>query len=59
MAQPTGGACPASHQVKGATTGGVKTYYEPDRPEWAGITPEVCFVAGGYARDAGYKSAKK
>jgi len=56
---PVGGACPSTHQVKGATTGGEKLYYEPDRPEYPNITPETCFVAGGYARDAGYKNSKK
>lgn len=57
--KPSGNTCPAGHEIKGATTGGVKTYYEPDRPEYAGITPEVCFTAGGDARNAGYQSAKR
>jgi hypothetical protein len=59
MVAPTGGNCPGSHQVKGATTGTEKWYYEPDRPEYPNITPEACFVAGSYARDAGYKNSKQ
>jgi hypothetical protein len=57
--KPNGTTCPAGHDIKGATTNGVKTYYEPDRPEYASITPEICFTAGGDARNAGYKSAKQ
>jgi hypothetical protein len=57
--KPVGDACPAGSEIKGATTGDVKTYYEPDRPEYASIKPEVCFTAGGDARNAGYTSAKR
>jgi hypothetical protein len=57
--KPTGDTCPAGHDIKGATTNNVKTYYEPERPEYASIKPEVCFTAGGDARNAGYKSAKQ
>jgi len=58
MGTPSGGSCPADKQVKGATQNGVKYYWEPDRADYAGITPEACFVAGSYARDAGYKNSK-
>jgi hypothetical protein len=57
--KPTGDTCPAGHEIKGATTNDVKTYYEPDRPEYPSIKPEICFTAGGDARNAGYKSAKQ
>ncbi len=56
---PSGGQCPPSHQIKGVTTAGQKLFYEPDRPEYAKVTPEICFTAGGDARDAGYVSAKR
>jgi hypothetical protein len=59
MAQPSGGQCPADHAVKGTTVSGVKTYYEPDRPQYPTVTPEVCFTAGSYARNAGYVNSKK
>jgi hypothetical protein len=55
---PVGGACPADKLIKGATQNGTKYYWEPDRPDYAGITPEACFTAGSYARDAGYKNSK-
>lgn len=58
MGTPSGGSCPADKQVKGATQNGVKYYWEPDRADYAGITPEACFTAGSYARDAGYKNSK-
>lgn len=56
---PVGGACPADKQIKGATQNGVKYYWEPDRPDYASITPEACFTAGQYARSAGYKNSKQ
>lgn len=59
MVAPSGGTCPASHQIKGQTSGSDKWYYEPDRPEYPNITPDACFVAGSYARDAGYKNSKQ
>jgi hypothetical protein len=59
-ADPVGGECPATHLIKGATTStGQKLFYEPDRPEYRSVTPEVCFSAGGDARDAGYVSSKR
>jgi hypothetical protein len=58
QASPVGGSCPADKLVKGATQNGVKYYWEPDRADYAGITPEMCFTAGSYARDAGYKNSK-
>ena len=58
--RPSGGQCPASHQIKGGPeTNGVKYYYDPERPDYASITPEECFRAGKDARDAGYKDAKQ
>jgi hypothetical protein len=57
---PVGGQCPDSHQIKGATTSkGEKFYYEPGRTDYANVTPEICFTAGGDARDAGYVSSKR
>ena len=57
---PVRGACPPSHMIKGATTSkGQRLFYEPDRPEYSKATPEVCFTAGGDARDAGYISSKR
>jgi hypothetical protein len=57
---PVGGQCPATHRIKGATSSkGEKLFYEPDRPEYAKVTPDICFTAGGDARDAGYVSAKR
>jgi hypothetical protein len=58
--EPVDGACPPSHKIKGATASkGQKLFYEPDRPEYAKVTPEACFTAGGDARDAGYVSSKR
>lgn len=55
--EPVAGACPDSHQIKGATSPtGERLYYEPDRPSYPNITPEVCFTAGGDARANGYQS---
>jgi hypothetical protein len=46
--------------IKGATiSSGQKIFYEPDRREYSKVTPEVCFIAGGDARDAGYVSSKQ
>ena len=57
---PVGGQCPPSHRIKGATSStGQKLSYEPERPEYAKVTPDVCFTAGGDARDAGYVSSKR
>jgi hypothetical protein len=56
---PVGGQCPSTHRIKGVTSGGQKLFYEPERPEYAKATPEVCFTAGGDARDAGYVSGKR
>lgn len=57
---PVGGQCPSTHQIKGSTSSkGEKLFYEPDRPEYAKVTPDLCFTAGGDARDAGYVSAKR
>ena len=59
-ADPDGGECPGSHQLKGATTAtGERLYYEPDRPSYATVTPEVCFTAGGDARAAGYQANRR
>jgi hypothetical protein len=41
------------------SSGGQKLFYEPDRPDYAKVTPDMCFTAGGDARDAGYVSAKR
>jgi hypothetical protein len=57
---PTSGECPPSHLLKGTTdAAGQRIYYEPDRPEYPTITPEVCFTAGGDARAAGYQSSRR
>jgi hypothetical protein len=57
---PVDGACPPSHQIKGATSpAGERLYYEPDRPSYPTVTPEVCFTAGGDARGAGYRSYRQ
>jgi hypothetical protein len=57
---PVGGQCPSSHRIKGATSStGQKLFYEPERPEYAKVTPDACFTAGGDARDAGYVSSKR
>ena len=57
---PVGGQCPPSHAIKGATSAkGEKLFYEPGRPEYARLSPETCFTAGGDARDAGYTSSKR
>jgi hypothetical protein len=49
--QPTGGECPPSHLLKGATSPeGQRLYYEPDSDDYASVTPEICFTAGGDAR---------
>lgn len=57
--KPTGGTCPSTHQIKGATLDGVKVYYDIDRPDYPNVTPEECFTAGGDARAAGYIEIKK
>ena len=55
--EPVAGQCPETHQIKGATSDtGVKWYYEPDRPSYPTVTPEVCFTAGGDARANGYQA---
>ena len=57
---PVAGACPDSHQIKGATSAsGERLYYEPDRSSYATITPEVCFTAGGDARANGYRESRQ
>jgi hypothetical protein len=57
---PTSGECPPSHLLKGTTdAAGQRIYYEPDRPEYPTVTPEVCFTAGGDARAAGYQSSRR
>jgi len=48
--------CPASHQIKG---GFDKFYWDTDRPDYASIEPEACFVSGADARAAGYTEVKK
>ena len=59
-AAPDAGICPESHQIKGQTVAsGEKIYYEPNRPEYPTITPEVCFTAGGDARANGYRSSRQ
>ena len=59
-AQPAAGECPQSHLIKGATLPtGERLYYEPDRPTYATVTPEVCFTAGGDARANGYQEARR
>jgi len=55
MVKPNGKECPASHTVKG---GFDKYYWEPDRPDYLNVEPEVCFISGGDARAAGYKNTK-
>jgi hypothetical protein len=57
-AEPTKGGkeCPATHQVKG---GFDKKYYDVDRPNYATVEAEACFVSGSYAREFGYTDAKK
>ena len=57
---PVDGECPPSHQLKGSTSAnGERLYYEPDRPSYSAVTPEVCFTAGGDARAAGYQSSRR
>ena len=56
---PTGGECPPSHMIKGATTNGVKSFYEPDWLSYAQVKPEACFTAGPDARGAGYVQGNK
>jgi hypothetical protein len=56
-AVPTGKTtCPDSHQVKG---GADKYYWDTDRPDYATVEPEACFVSGAYAREFGYTEIKK
>jgi hypothetical protein len=56
-AEPTGRTtCPASHQIKG---GFDKYYWDTDRPDYATVEPEACFVSGAYAREFGYTEVKK
>lgn len=56
-AEPTGKTtCPDSHQIKG---GFDKYYWDTDRPDYATIEPEACFVSGAYAREFGYTEVKK
>ena len=58
--EPVAGECPASHQLKGATSPtGEKLYYEPERPTYASVTPEICFTAGGDARANGYQESRR
>jgi len=56
-AAPTGKTtCPATHQIKG---GFDKYYWDTDRPDYASVEPEACFVSGAYAREFGYTEVKK
>ena len=56
-AEPTGKTtCPDSHQIKG---GFDKYYWDTDRPDYATVEPEACFVSGAYAREFGYTEIKK
>ena len=56
-AEPTDATtCPASHQIKG---GFDKYYWDTDRPDYASVEPEACFVSGAYAREYGYTEVKK
>jgi hypothetical protein len=56
-AEPTGKTtCPNSHQIKG---GFDKYYWDTDRPDYATVEPEACFVSGAYAREFGYIEIKK
>ena len=58
-AEPDAGTCPESHQIKGATSPtGERLYYEPDRPSYPTITPQICFTAGGDARANGYTAGR-
>ncbi len=57
-ADPVAGECPPSHLLKGNSASGTRSYYEPDRPTYASITPEACFTAGGDARAAGYSEGR-
>lgn len=56
-AEPTGDTtCPSTHQIKG---GFDKYYWDTDRPDYASVEPEACFVSGAYAREFGYTEVKK
>ena len=56
-AEPTGSTtCPSTHQIKG---GFDKYYWDTDRPDYASVEPEACFVSGAYARAYGYTEVKK
>jgi hypothetical protein len=56
-AEPTGKTtCPSTHQIKG---GYDKYYWDTDRPDYASVEPEACFVSGAYAREYGYTEVKK
>ncbi len=57
-ADPVAGECPQSHLLKGNSASGTRNYYEPDRPSYASIAPDVCFTAGGDARAAGYSEGR-
>ena len=58
--EPVAGACPESHQIKGATAStGERLYYEPDRASYPTVTPEICFTAGGDARANGYQESRR
>jgi hypothetical protein len=48
--------CPASHRIKG---GFDKYYWDTDRPDYATVKPEACFVSGAFARAFGYTEIKK
>ena len=58
--EPVAGECPQSHLLKGVTSPtGERVYYEPDRPTYSTVTPEVCFTAGGDARANGYQEERR
>jgi hypothetical protein len=48
--------CPPSHRIKG---GFDKYYWDTDRPDYATVKPEACFVSGAFARAFGYTEIKK
>lgn len=56
QAQPRGGACPASHPIKGNASSMI--YHVPGGAFYAKTNPEACFASEADARAAGYRRSR-
>lgn len=59
VAPNSDGSCPASHPIKGAQLGPVKSYFLSDSAGYANARASECFVNEADADAAGYRKAQR